>query len=74
MSLSQLNWLNNAAKLGEAQAMRDLAFIYANALGIDADEEKARTGRTRQMPQSKYNHSPSFDARGKTAFKSFDTP
>ena len=29
------------AKLGEIQAMRDLAFIYANGLGIDADEDKA---------------------------------
>jgi len=33
--------VEQAAKLGEVQAMRDLAFIYANALGIDADEEKA---------------------------------
>ena len=33
--------VEQSAKLGEAQAMRDLAFIYANGLGIDADEEKA---------------------------------
>ncbi len=33
--------VEQAAKLGEVQAMRDLAFIYANGLGIDADEEKA---------------------------------
>ena len=33
--------VEQAANLGEFQAMRDLAFIYANALGVDADEEKA---------------------------------
>ncbi|WP_180170004.1 tetratricopeptide repeat protein [Acinetobacter sp. YH12027] len=33
--------VEQSAKLGEVQAMRDLAFIYANGLGIDADEEKA---------------------------------
>jgi uncharacterized protein len=33
--------VEQSAKLGEVQAMRDLAFIYANALGVDADEEKA---------------------------------
>ena len=33
--------VEQSAKLGEIQAMRDLAFIYANGLGIDADEEKA---------------------------------
>ena len=34
--------VQQAAELGEAQAMRDLAFIYENALGIDADEVKAK--------------------------------
>lgn len=33
--------VKQAAELGEVQAMRDLAFIYENALGVDADEEKA---------------------------------
>lgn len=33
--------VKQAAELGEVQAMRDLAFIYENSLGIDADEEKA---------------------------------
>ena len=33
--------VEQSAKLGEVQAMRDLAFIYANGLGIDANEEKA---------------------------------
>ena len=33
--------VQQAAELGEVQAMRDLAFIYANALGVDADENKA---------------------------------
>ncbi|MCL6246795.1 sel1 repeat family protein [Acinetobacter sp. ANC 4945] len=33
--------VEQSANLGEVQAMRDLAFIYANGLGIDADEEKA---------------------------------
>lgn len=33
--------VEQSAKLGEIQAMRDLAFIYANGLGINADEEKA---------------------------------
>lgn len=33
--------VEQSAKLGEIQAMHDLAFIYANGLGIDADEEKA---------------------------------
>ena len=33
--------VEQAAKLGEVQAMRDLSFIYANGLGIDADEAKA---------------------------------
>ena len=33
--------VEQSAKLGEIQAMRDLAFIYANGLGIDADEDKA---------------------------------
>ncbi|KAB0626580.1 sel1 repeat family protein [Acinetobacter gandensis] len=33
--------VEQSAKLGEVQAMRDLAFIYANGLGIDADEDKA---------------------------------
>ena len=33
--------VTQAAELGEVQAMRDLAFIYENALGVDADEEKA---------------------------------
>ncbi|WP_180020727.1 MULTISPECIES: tetratricopeptide repeat protein [unclassified Acinetobacter] len=33
--------VEQSAKLGEVQAMRDLAFIYVNGLGIDADEEKA---------------------------------
>jgi len=34
--------VQQAAELGEAQAMRDLAFIYENALGVDADEAKAK--------------------------------
>ena len=33
--------VQQAAELGEVQAMRDLAFIYANALGVDANENKA---------------------------------
>lgn len=33
--------VKQAAELGEYQAMRDLAFIYENALGAEADEEKA---------------------------------
>lgn len=33
--------VEQAAKLGEVQAMRDLSFIYANGLGIDADQAKA---------------------------------
>ena len=33
--------VTQAANLGEVQAMRDLAFIYANGLGIEIDEEKA---------------------------------
>ncbi|NHC02454.1 sel1 repeat family protein [Acinetobacter sp. 187] len=33
--------VKQAAELGEYQAMRDLAFIYANGLGVDANEEKA---------------------------------
>ncbi|MDM1485963.1 MULTISPECIES: tetratricopeptide repeat protein [Acinetobacter] len=33
--------VQQAAELGEVQAMRDLAFIYENALGVDADETKA---------------------------------
>lgn len=33
--------VKQAAELGEYQAMRDLAFIYENALGTDANEEKA---------------------------------
>ena len=39
--LKSVELVEQAANLGELQAMRDLAFIYANALGIDADEEKA---------------------------------
>ena len=33
--------VEQAAKLGDVQAMRDLSFIYANGLGIDANEEQA---------------------------------
>jgi uncharacterized protein len=33
--------VTQAAELGDVQAMRDLAFIYENGLGIDANEEKA---------------------------------
>ena len=33
--------VKQAAEWGEVQAMRDLAFIYANALGVNADENKA---------------------------------
>ena len=33
--------VEQAAELGELQAMRDLAFIYANGLGVDADEAQA---------------------------------
>ena len=33
--------VKQAAELGEVQAMRDLAFIYANGLGVDANEEQA---------------------------------
>ncbi|CAM4130078.1 tetratricopeptide repeat protein [Acinetobacter pragensis] len=39
--VKSIELVEQAAKLGEVQAMRDLAFIYANGLGIDADEEKA---------------------------------
>ena len=39
--LKSVELVEQAANLGELQAMRDLAFIYANALGVDADEEKA---------------------------------
>ncbi len=46
--------VQQAAELGEAQAMRDLAFIYENALGVDADEAKAKyLARQEQMPQNK---------------------
>lgn len=33
--------VKQAAELGEAQAMRDLACIYEHGLGVDIDEEKA---------------------------------
>ena len=33
--------VKQAAEWGEVQAMRDLAFIYANGLGVDGDEELA---------------------------------
>lgn len=33
--------VKQAAEWGEVQAMRDLAFIYENGLGIEVDEEKA---------------------------------
>ncbi|NHB58442.1 sel1 repeat family protein [Acinetobacter sp. 194] len=33
--------VKQAAELGEVQAMRDLAFIYANGLGVDVNEEQA---------------------------------
>lgn len=33
--------VKQAAEWGEVQAMRDLAFIYENGLGIETDEEKA---------------------------------
>lgn len=33
--------VEQAAKLGDAQAMRDLACIYAHGLGTDVDEDKA---------------------------------
>lgn len=33
--------VKQAAEWGEVQAMRDLAFIYENGLGIEIDEEKA---------------------------------
>lgn len=33
--------VQQAAELGDAQAMRDLACIYEHGLGIDVDEEKA---------------------------------
>lgn len=33
--------VKQAAELGDAQAMRDLAFIYANGLGVDVNEEQA---------------------------------
>ena len=39
--VKSIELVEQSAKLGEVQAMRDLAFIYANGLGIDADEEKA---------------------------------
>ncbi len=41
MLAKSIELVEQSAKLGEVQAMRDLAFIYANGLGIDADEEKA---------------------------------
>jgi uncharacterized protein len=36
-----ISLVKQAAEWGEYQAMRDLAFIYENALGLEADEEKA---------------------------------
>ena len=33
--------VKQAAEWGEVQAMRDLAFIYANGLGVDGKEEQA---------------------------------
>lgn len=39
--VKSIEMVEQAATLGDLQAMRDLAFIYANGLGIDADEEKA---------------------------------
>ena len=33
--------VKQAAELGDVQAMRDLAFIYANGLGVDVNEEQA---------------------------------
>ena len=33
--------VKQAAELGDVQAMRDLAFIYANGLGVDGNEEQA---------------------------------
>ncbi|WOE31652.1 MULTISPECIES: tetratricopeptide repeat protein [unclassified Acinetobacter] len=33
--------VQQAAKWGDIQAMRDLAFIYANGLGIEIDEQQA---------------------------------
>lgn len=40
-TLKSIELVEQAAKLGDVQAMRDIAFIYANGLGIDANEEKA---------------------------------
>ena len=36
-----ISLVKQAAEWGEVQAMRDLAFIYANGLGVDGDEELA---------------------------------
>ena len=36
-----IEMLEQAAKLGEVQAMRDLVAIYEHGLGIDIDDEKA---------------------------------
>ena len=33
--------VKQAAELGDVQAMRDLAFIYENGMGVDANEEQA---------------------------------
>ena len=36
-----IEMLEQAAKLGEVQAMRDLVAIYEHGLGVDVDEDKA---------------------------------
>ena len=39
--VKSVSLVKQAAEWGEVQAMRDLAFIYENGLGIEIDEEKA---------------------------------
>ena len=36
-----IEMLEQAAKLGEVQAMRDLVAIYEHGLGVDINDEKA---------------------------------
>ncbi len=39
--MKSIEMLEQAAKLGEVQAMRDLVAIYEHGLGVDIDEDKA---------------------------------
>lgn len=40
-TVRSIELVEQAATLGDVQAMRDISFIYANGLGIDTNEEKA---------------------------------